>query len=72
MPTYRVRRGVDAYVYSEAEVEADSPHEAATKARDHEEDYKWEEVGEGLFDARYFITLDADGNEIAETQRDAG
>jgi hypothetical protein len=68
MPTFTVRCRVDAYVDYRAEVEAETPHEAAELARERPEDYKWEEEGPVEFDARGYITLDKDGDEIDGTQ----
>lgn len=42
MSFYNVRKTVDAYEISQAVVEADSPAEAARKARENEGDYEWE------------------------------
>ncbi len=68
MAVFKVRRRVDAYVDYVAEVEADSPEEAAELASDDEAAFNWEEEGPCEFDARMFIALDADGSEIDGTQ----
>lgn len=68
MPIFKVRRRVDAYVDYVAEVEADTPVEAAELAYDDETAFEWEEEGPSEFDARLFITLDATGDEIDGTQ----
>ena len=68
MPTFQVLRRVDAFVDYVAEVEADTPAEAAELAQDNEDDYDWRERGECQFDARLFVTLDDKGSEIAATQ----
>jgi len=68
MPTFEVKRRVDAYIDYVAEVEADTPEEAAELAREDEGSYKWEAFGEAEFDARIFITLDKNGQEIGSTQ----
>ena len=68
MPIYKVLRLVDAWVDYVAEVDADSAEEAAELARENEEDFDWEEQGIREFDARGFLTLDANGNEIESTR----
>jgi hypothetical protein len=68
MPMFTVRRRVDAYVDYVAEVEADSASEAAELANDDESQFQWEEEGPCEFDARLFVTLDANGHEIDGTQ----
>jgi hypothetical protein len=68
MPKFEVKRRVDAYIDYIAEVEAESPEEAAQLAQDDEDSYKWEACGEAEFDGRIFITLDKNGTEIDGTQ----
>jgi hypothetical protein len=68
MAMFKVRRRVDAYVDYVAKVEAGSPKEAAELASDDETAFTWEEEGPCEFDARIFITLDADGSEIDGTE----
>ena len=68
MPTFKVRRRVDAYVDYVTEVEADDPQEAAELAKDDESAFEWEEEGPCEFDARIFIALAADGSEIDGTE----
>ena len=68
MPIYKVLRLVDAWVDYVADVEADSPAEAAELASDNEGDYVWEEQGVREFDARGFLALDAAGDEIDDTR----
>ncbi|WP_430424471.1 hypothetical protein [Phenylobacterium sp.] len=68
MPTYTVRRRVDAYVDYLAHVEADNPVEAAALAEEQDGDLPWLPDGVCEFDDRIFITLDAIGAEIAETE----
>ena len=68
MPTFTVLCRIDAYVDYVAEVEADTAEDAAELARDSHEDYKWEHHGTAEFDARLYVTLDADGDEIERTQ----
>lgn len=68
MPIYTVRRRVDAFVDYLAEVEADDPVAAAQLAEEQDEDLAWAPDGVCEFDDRVFITLDAVGAEIAETE----
>jgi len=68
MPKFSVRRRVDAYVDYVARVEANTPAEAAELANDDEAAFEWECEGPCEFDARLFITLDAEGYEIDGTQ----
>ena len=68
MPVFKVRRQVDAWVTSVAEVMADDAEQAAEVARDSEGDLNWEEEGPVEFDARQFVTLDGEGFEIDGTQ----
>ncbi len=69
MPTFQVRRRVDAFVDYVANVEASSADEAAAKAYEDEAAFKWEETGVVQFDARMFVTLDPESNEIDGSQR---
>jgi hypothetical protein len=69
MPKFRVLRRVDAFVDYVAEVEAETAAEAADSASDDEGAYEWEETGTHQFDARLFVTLDENNNEIEATQR---
>ena len=59
---------IDAYADYVAEVEADSAEEAAELALDNHSDYTWEHDQTAEFDARFYVTLDSNGNEIEETQ----
>lgn len=68
MPIYTVRRRVDAFVDYLAEVEADDPVAAAQLAEEQDGDLAWVPDGVCEFDDRVFITLDAVGAEIAETE----
>lgn len=68
MPMHKVLCRIDAFIDYVAEVEADSPEEAAELANDSHSDYEWRRRGEAEFDARLYVTLDADGNEINRTQ----
>lgn len=69
MPKFKVLRRVDAFVDFIAEVEADSADEAAAKADQDEGKFEWQRDGVHHFDARVFVTLDDDGNEVKSTQR---
>lgn len=64
MPKFQVLRRVDAYVDYIAEVEADTPAEAAERADWSPSDYEWNEQGVVEFDATLIVALDAEGNEI--------
>lgn len=68
MPTFTVRRRVDAFVDYVAKVVADTPIEAAELAEQEDGDITWTHDGVCEFDDRIFITLDAQGFEIAETE----
>lgn len=68
MPKFKVLRRVDAYVDYVTEVEAEDAKAAAWLANVDDSEMTWEEVGEQQFDARMFVTLDADGVEIEGTQ----
>jgi hypothetical protein len=69
MPKFKVLRRVDAFADYIAEIEAASADEAAAKANEAEETFKWQPEGVHHFDERLFVTLDDDGNEIESTQR---
>jgi hypothetical protein len=68
MPIFTVLRRVDASVDYVADIEADTPEEAAELASDDESGYQWTEQGPVEFDDRLFVTLDKDGDPIDETQ----
>ena len=68
MPKFNVLCRIDAFVDYVAEVEADTPEQAAELANDSHSDYEWRRSGEAEFDARLYVTLDADGGEIERTQ----
>jgi hypothetical protein len=69
MPTFRVLRRVDAFVDYVAEIEADSADKAVAKADADESRFKWQREGVHQFDARLFVALDENGDEIESTQR---
>lgn len=68
MPKFEVLCRRDAFVDYVAEIEADTPEEAADAANLAPWDHKWEERGVVEFDAALFVALDADGNEIEGTE----
>lgn len=68
MPTFTVLRRVDAFIDYTAEVEAPTAEEAAELARQKGDALQWKKDGEHECDARAFITLDANGNEIGGTE----
>jgi len=68
MPTFTVLCRIDAYADYVAEVEADSAAEAAELARDRHEDYRWAHDQTAEFDDRFYVTLDAEGDEIEATR----
>ncbi len=69
MPNFSVLRRVDAFVDYVAVVDADTEDAACQKAYEDETLFVWEEVGTHCFDARVFVALDGDGNEVESTQR---
>ncbi len=66
--TFEVLCRIDAFADYVAEVAADGVKKAAELARDNHGDYKWEHRCTPQFDARLYVALDDDGNEIEETQ----
>ncbi|HVN01679.1 MAG TPA: hypothetical protein VMT68_15860 [Caulobacteraceae bacterium] len=68
MATFIVLCRIDAYADYVAEVEADSAEDAAELAQDNHDDYKWEYAHTAEFDDRFYVTLDADGDEIESTR----
>jgi hypothetical protein len=68
MATFTGRRRVDAFVVYEAEIEGDSPADAAERARQADEKIEWEKCYTSQYDAREFVTLAEDGGEIDETR----
>ena len=67
MPVFTVLRRVDAYVNYIAEVEAEDAQDAVDLAQEDEGQYVWKDLGPSEFDARGFVALDAEGNEIEST-----
>ena len=68
MPTFKVLRRVDAWVNSVATIHATSAQEAAELAEWDEGSYKWQELGVSAFDARGFVALDENGDEIEDSR----
>jgi hypothetical protein len=69
MAIFKVKRIVDAFVIYEADVDADSPEQASSKAQADEDAYEWGTGDSVEYDARRFVTLDAGGIEIESTER---
>jgi hypothetical protein len=67
MPKFNVLCRIDAYADYVAEVEADSAEEAAELARADHGAYTWEHDQTAEFDGRFYVTLDAAGDEIEST-----
>jgi hypothetical protein len=65
---FKVLCRIDAYADYVAEVEAKDTQEAAQLARDSHEYYDWEFNQTVEFDARLYVTLDKNGDEIESTQ----
>ena len=69
MPLFKVLCRVDAYVDYVAEIEAEDAYKAARSAAgDLTKRQRWVEHGTQEFDARLYITLDENGDEIDGTQ----
>lgn len=66
---HQVLKTIDAVVRYVAEIEAETPEQAAKLAYESEEKAKWEFDSTTEYDARNFVTLDADGNEVEETKQ---
>ncbi len=67
MPTFTVLCRIDAYADYVAEIEAGDAAQAAELARGGHGHYKWRHVQFQEFDARFYVALDAEGNEIEST-----
>jgi hypothetical protein len=68
MPLFSVLCRIDAFADYVAEVEADSAEDAAVLADENHSRYNWVHHQTAEFDARLYVTLDGDGNEIEATQ----
>jgi hypothetical protein len=69
---FTIRKRVDAYIDYTTEVEAESAKEAVELAQYNESAYPWEPDGDAEFDARVFVAVDEDGNEIEGTETELG
>jgi hypothetical protein len=67
MAIYTIVRRVDAYLCSSTEIEADDAHTAARLARRLEDRLAWKNEEMITFDARSFVALDQNENEIDES-----
>lgn len=65
---FQVLCRIDAFADYVAEVEAEDAEAAAQVARDCHEYYDWEFRQTAEFDARLYVTLDENGDEIDSTQ----
>lgn len=68
MPMFEVKCRVDAYVDYIAKVEAASAAEAVAIASDDPDSLTWEDGDTQEFDARLYIALDPNGDEIEDTE----
>jgi len=59
---------IDAWAHYVAQVDAETAEEAAELASDNHGDYKWLRDFTQEFDAREYVTLDGNGDEIEETK----
>jgi hypothetical protein len=67
MPKFTVLCRQDAYIDYTASIDAASAEEAAQIARSAPSEQAWVRRGEAQFDAALYVTLDDDGEEIADT-----
>lgn len=67
MPMFTVRRSIDAYAVSEALVDAEDAQAAVDYAKNHEEEINWSADEIAYFDARGFVALDDELEEIEAT-----
>ena len=68
MPKFTVLCRVDAWADYVAEVEADDAEAAAYIAKESGGDLRWEARGVVEFDARGYVALGADGDEIEDSR----
>ena len=68
MPTLNVLCRIDAFADHVAKVKVKTAKEAAELAEWNHRGYKWVHHSTAEFDARLYVTLDAEGNEIEATQ----
>ena len=64
MPKFTILCRVDAWVDYVAEIEADDAEEAAYLAKEAGGELTWEPNGVVEFDARGYVALDGNGDEI--------
>ena len=69
MQTFTILRRVDAFVNYETQVNADNASHAATLAREKDDALEWQMVSTSTFDARSFVALDDNGEEIEATEQ---
>ena len=69
MQTFTIIRRVDAFVNYEVQVIADNASHAATLAREQADALDWQVVSTSTFDARSFVALDDNGEEIEATEQ---
>jgi hypothetical protein len=69
MQTFTVLRRVDAFVNYETQIQAESAQDAAKFACAQDDALNWQETSASTFDARLFVTLDANGIELEATQQ---
>jgi hypothetical protein len=67
MAKFQVLRRVDAFADYVAEVEADTPEQAAQLAYDDETKFDWGFPDVTTFDDRCFATLDEDDSPLEDT-----
>jgi hypothetical protein len=72
MSKFIVIRRVDAYVVYSAVVKARNAQQAAWVAEMNEGDFEWTEEDVVQYDARHFVALDKDGEEIEGTKTGKG
>ncbi|RKQ96825.1 hypothetical protein [Maricaulis maris] len=72
MPSFTVRKQVDAYVSYYADVEADSAEEAVDLAYESGDTLSWEGGDVSEFDAVRVTALDSELQEISEYSRGDG
>jgi hypothetical protein len=68
MPSFTVRRRVDAYVDYFTQIRASGPKQAAELAARDEGALDWTCEGSCEFDAKVFVALDANGFEVEDSE----
>lgn len=69
MPTFTIRKQVDAYVSYYSEVDADNAQEAVDHASESYDDIKWDYGGVSEFDAVRVTAIDNEYCEIDDYSR---